>query len=85
MFEADCLCVLFVSSSFLSSLTPQTMNPDTADAIVNIMIGVGSYKVEIKGDSAEKHLLRKLHMPRAVAQKRIGNTSALLTYMMLKF
>ena len=70
----------YSACSFLSgNLVSQIIKPERADAMVKMMIGIGSSSVEMIGDMAEKTLLRKLQMPRAVAQKGTGNTSALLT------
>ena len=69
----------FRSSSFSGNRTNHTRTPATAAKEVKIIIGRGSSIVEIKGDMAEKTLLKKLQIPSDVAQKRIGKTSALLT------
>ena len=56
----------------------------TAVIEVNISIGSGGCFSAIKGAKIVATLAKKLQKPRAVAQKRVGNTSTVETYTMTK-
>ena len=47
-----------------------------ADILVNKIIGMGSSKPAIIDENAENIFVKKLQIPRDVAQKRVGNIGA---------
>ena len=46
-----------------------------ADTIVNVRIGIGSFKTAKSGESAEKVLENVLTNPKAVAENKMGKMS----------